>query len=95
MTKITKRIVDATSPTPGRDIFVWDKELRGFGLSVLPTGAKSYVLQYRTGGRGSQARRRVIGRHGELTLGVSGRALTPAERLALHQRLSRAETLSH
>jgi uncharacterized protein YcbK (DUF882 family) len=36
-----------------------------------------------------------IGRHGELTLGASGRALTPAERLALHQRLSRAEALSH
>lgn len=67
MTKITKRIVDATIPTPGRDAFVWDEELRGFGLRVLPSGAKSYILQYRTGGRGSQARRRVIGRHGVLT----------------------------
>ena len=36
-----------------------------------------------------------IGRHGELTLGASGRPLTSAERLALHQRLSRAEALSH
>ena len=34
---------------------------------MLPSGAKSYLLQYRTGGRGSQARRRVIGRHGVLT----------------------------
>jgi integrase len=67
MTKITKRIVDATIPAPGQDVFVWDAELRGFGLRVLPTGVKSYVLQYRTGGRGSQARRRVIGRHGVLT----------------------------
>jgi uncharacterized protein YcbK (DUF882 family) len=36
-----------------------------------------------------------IGRHGELTLGDSGRPLTPAERLALHRRLARAEALSH
>jgi integrase len=65
--KITKRVVDATVPTSGRELFIWDAELRGFGLRVLPTGAKSYILQYRTGGRGSQARRRVIGRHGVLT----------------------------
>jgi uncharacterized protein YcbK (DUF882 family) len=36
-----------------------------------------------------------IGRHGELTLGDSGRPLTPAERLALHRRLARAEAMSH
>ena len=35
-----------------------------------------------------------IGRHGELTLGASGRPLTPAERLELHRRLARAEALS-
>jgi integrase len=65
--KITKRIVDAAVAAAGRELFIWDDELRGFGVRVLPTGAKSYVLQYRTGGRGSQARRRVIGRHGVLT----------------------------
>jgi integrase len=67
MPKITKRIVDAAAPDPSRDVFVWDDELRGFGLRVFPSGAKAYVLQYRTGGRGSQARRRVIGKHGVLT----------------------------
>jgi integrase len=34
---------------------------------VFPSGAKVYVLQYRVGGRGSQARRRVIARHGVVT----------------------------
>ena len=67
MTKITKRVVDLATPIAEREVFVWDEELRGFGLRVLPTGAKSYILQYRTGGRRSQARRRVIGRHGVLT----------------------------
>jgi hypothetical protein len=62
-----QRVVDSAIPTPGRELFVWDEELRGFGLRVLPSGAKSYILQYRTGGRGSQARRRVIGRHGVMT----------------------------
>src|ERR1700724_2090269 len=67
MARITKKVVDATAPDPERDRFVWDDERRGFGLRVFPSGAKVYVLQYRTGGRGSQARRRVIGRHGVLT----------------------------
>ena len=67
MPKITKRIVDATTPDLAREVFVLDDELRGLGLRVLPSGVKSYVLQYRTGGRGTQARRRVLGRHGVLT----------------------------
>lgn len=67
MTKITKRVVDSAIPMSGRELFVWDEELRGFGLRVLSSGAKSYIVQYRTGGRGSQARRRVIGRHGVMT----------------------------
>ena len=31
--KITKRTVDAATPT-GVEFFVWDEELRGFGLRV-------------------------------------------------------------
>jgi integrase len=67
MPKITKRLVDLTQPDPGGDRFLWDDELHGFGLRVFPSGVKVYVVRYRTGGRGSQARRRVIGRHGVLT----------------------------
>jgi integrase len=62
MPKLTKQIVDAAKAP-----FTWDSELRGFGLRRSPAGVKSYILQYRTGGRGSQARRRTIGRHGVLT----------------------------
>lgn len=60
---ISKRTVDAAAPA-GRDTFVWDDELIGFGLKVTPSGAKSYVYQYRMGGRGSPTRRYTIGRHG-------------------------------
>jgi hypothetical protein len=33
--KITKRVVDAASPEAA-DAFIWDSELRGFGLKVTP-----------------------------------------------------------
>lgn len=64
--KITKTAVDRLSPLD-RDHFLWDDEVRGFGLKVSPGGAKSYIVQYRTGGRGSPTRRYTIGRHGPLT----------------------------
>src|SRR5260221_13910722 len=61
--RITKRVVDAAIPT-GRDQWLWDGEVKGFGLKVTPTGQKIYVVQYRTGGRETTARRFTIGKHG-------------------------------
>ncbi len=50
---------------PGaRDAFLWDDKLAGFGVKVTPAGAKTYVLQYRLGGRGHKTRRYTIGREG-------------------------------
>ena len=60
---ITKRAVDAAQPGD-RQLLLWDTEVKGFGLLVLPSGTKSYVFQYRIGGRGSRLRRYTIGRHG-------------------------------
>ena len=74
--KITKRSVDAA-----RTGFLWDDELRGFGLKVTPAGAKSYVFQYRMGGRETYARRYTIGAHGSPWTPVTARQ--EAERLAL------------
>ncbi len=64
--KITKRLVDATEPQQ-RDVFVWDTEESGFGLKVTSAGSKSYLLQYRMGGRGYPTRRYAIGPHGAFT----------------------------
>ncbi len=45
--KITKRAVDALSPKPCEDLFVWDTELRRYGLRMKPSGAASYLILYR------------------------------------------------
>lgn len=61
--KLTKRSVERLEICSS-DYFVWDSELTGFGVRVLPSGRKTYLVQYRSGGR---SRRRSIGRHGVLT----------------------------
>ncbi|MBN9249582.1 MAG: DUF4102 domain-containing protein, partial [Mesorhizobium sp.] len=64
MPKITKTTVDAAKPGKVR-YFVWDTELKGFGLLVLPSGVKSYLFQYRT--PEGRTRRATIGKHGAFT----------------------------
>lgn len=64
MAKLTKRAIDALGPRD-KDYFEWDDELPGFGVRVWPTGRKTYVAQYRSGG---QTRRFKIGVHGPLTV---------------------------
>ena len=71
--KLTKRVVDALkAPEPSkvgvkvRESFVWDRELRGFGVQVMPSGLKSFVIQYRT--PEGRHRRVVIGRYGLMTV---------------------------
>ena len=74
--KITKTSVDGESQ-PG---FLWDTEVKGFGLRVSDKGSKSYVFAYRMGGREAPKRRFTIGKHGSLT---PDQARTEAKRLAL------------
>jgi len=93
LTRITKRVADAAKPN-GRDYFLWDEELPGFGLRVFASGQRSYVVQYRKDGR---SRRVAIGAHGALTpdeartqakilLGSVAKGENPAEERAVIRR---------
>lgn len=59
MPKLTKRLIDAIDPTPDRDVWIWDSEVRGFGVRMKPSGTNSFVLQYRN--RFGRSRKLTIG----------------------------------
>ncbi|MGB3038731.1 MAG: Arm DNA-binding domain-containing protein, partial [Methyloceanibacter sp.] len=62
--KLTKRAIDAVR-RDGTDRVSWDHELRGFGLRVKPSGAKSFVIQFRN--RQGRSRRLTVGQYGRMT----------------------------
>ena len=93
MPKLTKRYVESLE-TAAKDYFVWDSEIIGFGIRVLPSGAKTYQTQYRQGGR---TRRISLGRHGNITvdqarlkarqvMGLIATGENPAEELSQHRQ---------
>ncbi len=64
MAKLTKKAIDGAATDPGgKDRFLWDTDVKGFGLKVTAAGSKVYVLQYRTPLAG-RTRRYTIGKHG-------------------------------
>lgn len=67
MPKLTKRFVDALKPVT-RDTLYRDAELKGFALRAKPTGARTWLVQYRNS----------AGRTRKLALGKVG-VLTPEE----------------
>lgn len=66
MAKLTKTAIDALKPPLSGQTFLWDAELRGFGVRVTAGGVKSFIVQYRT--HESRSRRLLIGRYGVLTV---------------------------
>jgi integrase len=76
---ISKRAVDALMAT-GKTHYLWDNDPIGFGVRVTPSGAKSYIYQFRMGGRGCPVRREVIGR---------------VDKMSPEQARARAHELSH
>ncbi len=62
--KITKVSVEAIPlPPTGKRAHLWDDTLKGFGAMVTDRGARSYLVQYRIGGRAGSTRRVTIGKH--------------------------------
>jgi integrase len=104
MTKLTKTIVEGAAPQD-KAFTLWCSDLPGFGVYVLPTGNRSYFVDYRNA-KGTR-RRLTIGRHGALTaetarklavkvLGEAVRGEDPAEeRLTQRKSLTVKELCTH
>jgi len=67
--KLTKRAVDRLEPRE-KDYIVFDEDLPGFGVRVMPSGKRFYLIQYRRHGR---TRRVMIGPHGPVTAEIARR----------------------
>lgn len=66
MARLTKRAIDALKPSRRGEQFRWDREVRGFGIRVKPSGTKTFVIQYRN--VEGRTRRTVLGQFGVLTV---------------------------
>ena len=67
---LTKTAVDnlrRQAQAAGRTIYCWDTEVTGFGVYATRTGACSYFVEYRMGGRSTPSKRMNVGKHGILT----------------------------
>src|SRR5262245_41274198 len=62
--KITERVIDTlrvASRRTGKSAFLWDTELRGFGLRVSVNGHGTWLIQKWIGGRRGKLKRIAIG----------------------------------
>ena len=66
--KLTKRVLDAAEPREARYV-IFDTLIAGFGLRVYPSGAKSWIFEYRagSGGRSEPKERITISKAKDLT----------------------------
>src|SRR3546814_9459035 len=85
MPKLTKSVVDK-SPTRESQYTIWCSELKGFGAFIMPSGTRTYFVDYRNA---NNVRRRMkLGRHGAVTA-------EQARTLAIQDRKSTRLNSSH
>jgi len=65
MPKLTKRFIDSIQPDPQKVLKYWDDEIRRFGVIVLPSGRRTYCIEYRNAN--NVQKRLKIGIHGQIT----------------------------
>jgi integrase len=64
--KLTKQVIDGLHPQD-KDKFYWDTEVKGFGVKVTPKGRKTFLVQYRPGGKTTPTRKMSLGAYGTVT----------------------------
>lgn len=62
--KLTKRVIDQLETRPDKNYIVFDDELPCFGVRVMPSGKRFFLIQYRFQGR---TRRVMLGMFGPVT----------------------------
>ncbi|MGB6326089.1 MAG: Arm DNA-binding domain-containing protein [Methylocella sp.] len=77
--KLSKRTVDALAPRD-KAFVAFDDDVKGFGVRVMPSGSKTFVLEYRpgAGGRGVAKRRPTLGHCGSMTVEQARKAALDA-----------------
>lgn len=100
MPKLSKQRVEALEPRE-KDYVVFDSDVTGFAVRVLPSGKKTYMIQYRAHGR---QRKVAIGKHGTITVdqartkarelfGRIARGDDPAQEIATYRKAPDVRTL--
>jgi hypothetical protein len=81
--KISKRSVDALQPD-NKPFVAYDEDLTGLGVRIMPSGSKTYIVEYRPGSGGHRVRsvRLSLGRHG-------------VRRLTRHEKLLETNSQMH
>jgi integrase len=69
MPRLTKKSIESVIVDPSRPVYLWDELLPAFGVKVLSSGVRKYILKYRVGAGGRTAAQRwlTLGQHGALT----------------------------
>ena len=65
--KLTKRAIDELQPME-KDQLYWDTGITGLAVKVTPKGKKTFLVQYRPGGRGTPTRKVTLGPFGHVTV---------------------------
>jgi integrase len=103
--KITKRRLDSLRASERSDVFLWDTELRGFGVRLKPSGAKSFVISYYAPEVPGKRERLTIGSYGSVAvdearkeasalLGRVAKGENPAQQRNERLRIARDETVA-
>jgi integrase len=95
-TQVAERLCFCDHAPPGaQHVIIWDKQLTGFGLRIMASGVKAWLVQYRTAD--NRQRRLTIARWGKVTaqeardraVQIFGRVLDGGDPLA--ERVARRE----